>query len=254
MVREKTTLQVLRKLLVVLLAAAAILAACAPAQTTQSPEQIQAMVATSVAMTMDAQNQIASAVAMTVEAQNAQALPVLPTATSTSTAESSGPFPTLTPVLVIPTVAPSGGGGGGSTSTKPPQYACSVIDQVPQDNSPATILKLGDSLDVRWTIRNDGTKTWENGSPWSFYSSAIDTNEPANYGLTMSSIGLNTGLTADVKPGGTVTLGIEMHAPSSFEGRNPIYITTSWVLVLEGSKKYCHPWINIEVIRPGMTP
>src|SRR5690242_5119312 len=68
MLRGQTTLQAFRKSIVVALASAALLSACAPAQPTQNPEEIQAQVATSVAMTVAAQNQMGTFVAQTVEA------------------------------------------------------------------------------------------------------------------------------------------------------------------------------------------
>ncbi len=256
MVKKQTTLRAFRKSTLIVLVLAALLAACAPAQ---SQEQNQSQVQTSVVLTVQAQNNIGTFVAQTVEAQSGQQVQqVEASPTSTDT-----PVPTLTPVIIpspTPYSAPSSGGGGGSggySGSSPAtgqDYHCSVIDQKPNDNSPETILKTGDTLDVRWTILNDGTKTWDAGSPWMFYSSSVDSSVPSNYSLTMSSVGLNSGLASNVKPGDNVTLGIELTAPSSFDGRDPIHITTSWVLVIEGSKKICHPWINVEVLRPGMTP
>ena len=68
MVTKQTTLQAFRKSLLVTLALAALLAACAPAQPNQ--EQVQSLVQTSVASTMQAQNQVGTFVAQTVEAYN----------------------------------------------------------------------------------------------------------------------------------------------------------------------------------------
>lgn len=254
MVKRQTTLQAFRKSMLVVLTLAALLAACAPAQ---SPEQIQSQVQTSVAMTVQAQNQMGTFVAQTVEAQSGQQ--VQATATLTET-----PVATLTPVIISsPTpfsVAPSGGGGSGSYSSGDSSpatgqdYHCSVVGQAPRDNSPATILKTGDKLDVHWTIQNDGTKTWEAGSPWQYYSASVDSDAAADSSLPIITVGLNSGLASQVKPGDNVTLGMELTAPSSFDSKNPIHITYYWVLILEGSKKICHPWINVEVLRPGMTP
>jgi hypothetical protein len=246
-------MQALQKFMLVLLILAALLTACAPAQT---QEQIQSQIQTSVAMTVQAQNQVGTFVAQTVEAQSSQT--TLPTAT---TAPTETPVaPTLTPVIISTptsfTTSSSGGGGGGSSSTASQPYQCSVVGQTPQDNSPATILKTNDNvqLDVKWTIMNVGTKTWEAGSPWVYYATSVDSDSPADFGLTMSSVGLQSGLSAPVKPGETVTLGIQLTPPSSFSSKKPIYITTYWALVLDGVKKYCHPWINVEILRPGMNP
>ncbi len=253
MVKRQTTLHAFKKSTLVALVLAALLAACAPAQ---SPEQIQSQVQTSVALTVQAQNSIGTFVAQTVEAQSGQQTLATPTVTDTPEA-----VPTLTPVIIpSPTpyaAAPSGGGSGSYSGSSPAtgqDYHCSVVGQTPNDNSPATILKTGDKLDVHWTILNDGTKTWEAGSPWGFYSSSIDSDASADANLPITTVGLDSGLGSQVKPGDNVTLGMELTAPSSFASRNPIHITYYYVLILEGSKKVCHPWINVEVIRPGMTP
>ena len=92
-----------RKSIFALIIIAALLAACAPGL---SPEQVQGLVQTSVASTMQAQNNIATAVALTVQAQ-AQSLA---TATETPTEIPLAPA-SVTPVFPTPTsftVAPSG--------------------------------------------------------------------------------------------------------------------------------------------------
>jgi Ig-like domain-containing protein len=250
MFKGRTPLQAFRGPLAVVLASAALLSACAPAQPAPSPEEIRAQVATSVAMT--------------VAAQNTETAAAEPAATQTST-PTSIPFavPTLTPILPTATtfviVPPSGGGGGGgggggsgSGSPASQKYLCALIGQVPQDGSAATILKVGDTLDVKWTLRNDGTKTWESTWTWHFYSSQIDTNVPSNYDLTMSSVGFQTTLGKTVQPGKTITLGVELHAPN-FDGREPIHIGTAWTVIGDGVK-FCIVDINVEIIRAGMTP
>jgi len=142
----------------------ALLGACAPGELAPSAEEVAAQVATSVAMTVEAQAQIATSVAMTVEAREAEAAAALPTATETAT-----PIPTLTPVLNTATpvtlVAPTGGsssggtsgGGGGYTQY---DYSCDIIRQRPQDN---TEYRRTHTFDVSFAILNNGTKTWEAG-------------------------------------------------------------------------------------------
>ena len=66
MVTKQTTLQAFRKSLLITLAVTALLAACAPAQPSQG--QVQSLVQTSVASTMQAQNQVGTFVAQTVQA------------------------------------------------------------------------------------------------------------------------------------------------------------------------------------------
>ncbi len=245
-------MQAFRKDILVILAVAALLAACAPGQ---SPEQIQAQVETSVAITVQAQNQMGTAVAQTVAVQ-------APAATETLTPTTIPlEIPTLTPILdtstpftVVPPSSGGGGGGGGSSSSsgKKARYSCTLVGQVPGDGSPATILKVGDTLNVRWTFRNDGTITWDPTWTWEFLSSSIDTNVPSNFGLTMSSVGSQHSLGATVQKTKTITLGAFLTAPN-FEGREPIHIGTAWAVIGDGIK-LCIADINVEIIRPGMTP
>ena len=247
-------MQAFRKKTFVVFVVAAILAACAPGQ---SPEQIQSQVETSVAMTVQAQNGMGTAVAQTVAAQ-------APAATETLTPTTIPlEVPTLTPILDTSTpftvVPPSGGGGGGgggggssgSSGTKT-KYHCAIVGQVPRDGSPATILKVGDTLNVKWTFKNDGTKTWDPTWTWEFYSSQIDTNVGSNFGLTMSSAGSQHSLGVTVQKTQTITLGVFLTAPD-FEGREPIRIGTAWSIIGDGVK-FCIADINVEIIRPGMTP
>ena len=245
-------MQMIRKTMFIAVVVSVLLAGCAPGQT---PDQIAALVETSVASTIQAQNNMGTAVALTVNAQ-------MPTPTETST-PTTVPLniPTLTPIIDTPTpfVVVSSGGGGGSSSggsssstTKKSKYLCTIVGQVPGDGSRATILKEGDGLDVRWTFRNDGTITWDPTWIWEFYSSSIDTNVASNYGLTMSSVGAEHYLGATVQKTNTITLGVHLTAPT-FQGREPIHIGTAWDIDGNGSK-FCIADINIEVIQPGMTP
>jgi len=158
MKRLSIPLRVMFTLLVI-----AMLAACAPGQATPNPEEVAAQVATSVAMTVEAQAEIATSVAMTVEARVAEEAAALPTTTQTPT-----PVPTLTPVLNTATpvtlVAPSGGSGGGGTSgggNSSVDYHCDPdIRKRPLDN---TEIRRNASFDVIFTIKNDGAKTWAAG-------------------------------------------------------------------------------------------
>ena len=145
-----------------LLAIPLLLAACAPAVVpTADLELIEEQVATSVAMTVEAQGQIATSVAQTVAAQETEP-PVEPT-------ETPSPVPppaTNTPVL--PTATPlstsgsssggSGSGGGGGYSSA--KLSCDIIRQRPIDN---TEYKRTNTFDVTFAILNNGTETWEAG-------------------------------------------------------------------------------------------
>jgi hypothetical protein len=248
MLKRQATLRAFQKSIVVALAGTVLLSACAPAQPGQSPEEIQAQIATSVAMTVAAQN------AETAAAEPAATLTFTPTTVPFELATLTPILPTATTFVVVPPSGGGGGGGGGggASSSANQKYLCSLIGQVPQDGSPATILKVGDTLDVNWTLRNEGTKTWESTWTWHFYSSQIDTNVPSNFDLTMSSVGFQSTLGKAVQPGKTITLGAELTAPN-FDGREPIRIGTAWTVIGDGVK-FCIVDINVEIIRPGMTP
>ncbi len=162
MVRKRTTLQAFHKSLLVTLTLAALLAGCGLAQ--PSPEQVQSLVQTSVASTMQAQNQVSTFVAQTVEAGQPAATQQ-PVATDTPTVETTEtPLLTITPIVPIltPTSAPSSGGGGGGYVYVPPQpYSCDPdIDKRPLDG---TTIAAGDHFEIKWTIKNDGTQDWPSG-------------------------------------------------------------------------------------------
>jgi hypothetical protein len=149
-------MQAYRKLWLVFLAGA-LMAACAPAQPGQSPEEIQAQIGTSVALTVAARD------TQTAAAQPAATMTLTPT---------SVPFllPSLTPVFPSPTpfvIAPpsSGGGGGGGTSPQA-KYACNVVTR-PFDN---TEYNPGENFAIKWTIINSGTETWVAGLDLIYFS------------------------------------------------------------------------------------
>ena len=146
-----------RRLFSLTLAAIFLLAACSPAPATPTPGGIpvEQQVATSVAATvMAVQSMTAAAEPPATATEPAQ--PVDPTATAV--------LPTATP-FVIPTStsAPSGGGGGSIT----PVYACDIIRQRPFDNQ---VFRPGDDFDIKWTILNSGTGTWEAGKDLAYFS------------------------------------------------------------------------------------
>jgi hypothetical protein len=128
--------------------------ACAPAQPTQSPEDIENQVATSVALTVAAQN------AQTQAAQSAvppATNTTLPTQTEAVVPSPTAILPTATnTAVVLPT---SSGGGGGGVTVKP-EYACNPFPRLPRDN---TIFRPNDTFDIKWTIVNTGTKAMAAG-------------------------------------------------------------------------------------------
>ena len=150
-----------KRILLSALAIIFLLAACIPAQPTPSPEEIANQVATSVALTVAAQNaQTQAAQSLVPEATNT----TLPTQTEAAPAASPTPTETATAV-VLPTTS-SGGGGGGGTTLKP-EYACNPFPRKPRDN---TIFRPNDSFDIKWTIVNTGTKTMRAGLDVKFNS------------------------------------------------------------------------------------
>lgn len=116
--------------------------ACVLTQPEPTPEEFANEVGTSVALTLTA-------------------LPteIIPTDTPAPTATEFVP-PTETPTLP-PTVPPT------VTATARPEYACSIIDQRPFDDS--TFERNGD-FDVKWTLVNTGTQRWESGTYMEYLS------------------------------------------------------------------------------------
>ena len=131
-----------------------LLAACAPAPApTVSPVEIANQVATSVALTVASQN------LDTAQAQPQVTDTPLPTATPLPIDTPTAVPPLDTPTAIaIPTTVSSGGSGssGGGSSSGTSGYSCEAISRRPYDN---TIYKPGDRVDIKWTIRNNGTKT-----------------------------------------------------------------------------------------------
>lgn len=141
----------MKKFLFCALAMIFVISACAPAQPTQSPDDIANQVATSVALTVAAQNAQTQAAQSAVPAATNT---TLPTQTEAVVASPTAILPTATnTAIVLPTS--SGGGGGGGVTVKP-EYACNPFPRLPRDN---TIFRPGEPFDIKWTIVNTGTKT-----------------------------------------------------------------------------------------------
>ena len=134
-----------------LLLAILALTACIPQPATPSgpsAAEVDAMIGTSVALTI------------TAHAQTQAAIPTLtPTPTETpspTVTVTASPFPTLTPF---------------STSTKfptsaPADYACAVVNKSPGDNS---IFKPNKDFDIKFWLRNVGTRKWDKGADLSYH-------------------------------------------------------------------------------------
>lgn len=215
--------------LVSILMAISLLAACTPATVpTTSPEEIESRVATSVAMTIEAQGQIATSVALTVAAQ------VTPTpSVPTGTPSPVPPPPTVTPVL--PSATPfttggsssggSGSSGGGTTSYK---FSCDIIRQRPIDG---TEFKRTNTFDVSFAILNNGTATWDAGKDLVLLGNPEKTlvNPPGTIELP------------EMKPGDVFTVGpFDAEAPDT-PGKYVIDFK------LEGG--FCYPYVMFYVVR-----
>jgi hypothetical protein len=212
-----------------ILLAIPLLAACAPAviQTT-SPEEIEDLVATSVAMTIEAQGQVATSVAMTVAAQETEAAAAMPSETPSPLSP-----PTLTPVLTTATPFPtstssssSGSSGGGGTSSA--RFSCDIIRQRPIDN---TEYKRTNTFDVTFAILNNGTTTWDAGKDLVLLGNPGPTliNPPGTIELPR------------MEPGDVFTVGpFEAEAPDD-PGRYVIDFK------LEGG--FCYPYVAFYVVR-----
>lgn len=210
----------MHKTLIVLISTAFLAAACLPGQ---SPQEVQAQVETAVAQTMEAQQQIENSVAATVQAQNALASPTVaftPTLTSTPIL-----FPTLTPIVSTATPIPvsSGGGGGGGGGVSKAAYSCDIIHQRPFDNS--EIIHGGD-FDIKWTILNTGTKTWDPGVDVKYFS-----------GPSMSAVTF-VEIPVAMDPGDQYDIVLDAVAPEE----TGFHVMT-WVV----QGQYCYPYIAIIV-------
>ena len=241
LVTKQTTLQAFRKSLLITLAVTALLAACAPAQPSQG--QVQSLVQTSVASTMQAQNQVGTFVAQTVQAyQPAATETQQPAATATPTVETTEtPLLTLTPIipLLTSTSAPSSGGGGGYVYVPPQPWHCDPdIDKRPLDSNPP--YAPGDHFEIKWTIKNDGTQDWPAGFSLVWFSVQLSgVGVQPNPEPQISTITGPIGLPA-VNSGDTFTVPtMEGIAPSQ---------SGSWVLTwkLKGFTG-CYPYILVNV-------
>ena len=195
-----------------ILAFLALMSACAPAQVSPSAEQIQA--------------QVASAVAMTVAAQSTLLAQAQPAATETLAATQTL-IPTLTPVLPSATpltiVPPSGGSGGGGSSTQP-LYGCTFAELRPTIN----VFKPGDPFDILWLIKNTGSKSWPS-------------NKDLNF---MSGTRMTTTIFVSLPPldsGETTTVSFDANAP-----KQPGNYEMKWKV--EGG--LCYPYTDIQVGKP----
>jgi hypothetical protein len=211
------------KTLIVLISTAFLATACLPGQ---SPQEVQAQVETAVAQTMEAQQQIADSVALTVQAQQGgvQASPTADAAFTPTLTSTPILFPTLTPIVATVTPIPvSSGGGGGGGSVPKDAYSCDIIHQRPYDWS--EIIHGGD-FDIKWTILNTGTKTWDSGVDVKYFSGAQMT--------TVTRVEIPKAMA----PGDQYDIVLDATAPNE---------TGKQVMTWAVDGQYCYPYVAIIV-------
>jgi hypothetical protein len=209
----------MKKFLLSIAAMIVLLSACAPAQPTPDPQEIANQVATSVALTVAAQNaQTQAAVSPTPVVTNT----MLPTQTPEGVVPSPTPVETSTPIPTATAIAPptTVSGGGGTTTQR--EYACDIIRRRPIDN---TVFRPGDRFDIKWTIVNTGTKPMRAGLDLKY-----------NTGPQMTSRTLVE--LPELKPGEQFAVDFDAVAPDK-EG------THIMVFIVEGG--LCYPYTAIIV-------
>jgi hypothetical protein len=216
-----------------LLAAALLLAACGPKET---PEP-----------TPDA-DMIRTAAVITVEAELTQQALMNPTATSTIP-----PTPEPTPTSDIPTLIPIGEGTqaasdsgtlpGLPTATQAPPPSATAPDKAAWiSNSPTdgSVLQPGQKFDIRWTVKNIGTTTWNTTYSIRFFSGNISTDK--NF----------YNFRAETKPDGTAEFIVDATAPVA-----PGDYYTWWKLTNDQGVNFGDIDISIKVdgaVVPSATP
>jgi hypothetical protein len=182
-------------------------------QNTQSLQDTESQISTAVAQTIEAQNQIGTFVALTTEAQ------ATPTFTATPIT-----IPTLTP-FVIPTstTRPSTGGSGGGSSPAKYEYACDIINRRPLDNSE---ILHGQNFDIKWTIKNTGTKAWDAGLDVKYFSG------PQMTSVTLIEIPIK------MKPNDTYDIVLDATAPEKLG-----FQVMTWTV----QGQLCYPYVALMV-------
>jgi hypothetical protein len=210
--------QSMKRILFSAMAMIFLLAACQPAQPAPNPEDTANQVATSVALTVAAQDaQTKAAQSSVPEATNT----TLPTQTAEIPPSPTLILPTATPFVVVPPTVVSGGSGGGVPSVKP-DYACDTIRSRPFDN---TILRPNATFDIKWTIVNTGTKIMRAGLDLHF-----------NSGTQMTAV--TRVELPQMNPGDQYAVQFDGVAPAK-EGT---YVMT---FIVEGG--LCYPYVAIKV-------
>jgi hypothetical protein len=218
--------QTIKRILFTTMALIVLLTACLPQQqATQDPAEVANQVATAVALT------ISAAQAQTQAAQPLPTNTTLPTQTDSAPPSATPIIPSATPFVIVPltsTVAPSGGGGGGGGAPAPlPGWDCTPINNQPRDN---TVFKSGNEFDIKWTIKNTGTKTIPAKLDVKYFSGPIMMKVPTDTFRELP----------EIKPGETAVIIIDAVAPAE----KGFHVMT-WRV--EGNPTPCAPYVAIIV-------
>lgn len=183
-----------------------LLAGCAPHPTSPSAEQVRAQISTSVAETVAA-----------YQTEQAALASLTPTPTETPTLTPTPIFPTFTP---FPTFT--------LTATRvpytPPPYACITIGKTPPDG---TVFKPNKDFDVKFALRNIGTRKWDRGADLMFEGGTNMLRRDTRYELP------------EVPPGGTA-------GPFYFDARSPKKAGV-FTMTFKVQGGFCYPYIRIVV-------
>lgn len=190
--------QTTKRILFTAMALIVLLTACLPQQqATPDPVEVANQVATSVALT------ISAAQAETEAAQPIATSTTLPTQTDSAPPSPTPIVPTATPFVIIPptlTLAPSSGGGGGGVPAPPPALDCTPINNRPRDN---TVFRPGAEFDIRWTIKNTGTRVIPARLDVKYFSGPVMMKVPTD---TVREL-------PEIRPGDTAEIIIDAIAP-----------------------------------------
>jgi Ig-like domain from next to BRCA1 gene len=188
-----------------------LLSACTPATAQPagpSAEEMKAMVATSVELTVSAYG-----------TEQAALIPPTPTPTDTPPPTATLIFPTLTPFPTPTQYIP-----GGGVAPTPSEYACAVVNKSPADNS---IFKPKKDFDIKFYLRNIGTKRWDKGADLLFQGGTNMLTTHTAYELPK------------VEPGETV-------GPFIFDARSPNKAGV-FTMTFKVQGGFCYPYIKIVV-------
>jgi hypothetical protein len=157
--------------------------------------------------------------------------PTQPTLTPSPTATSTVIFILFTPTqMVVPTftsISSSGSGSGSGSGTSTANFACQIISVSPANG---TSMGARNDFDTTWRVKNTGQKTWDRNSVDFIYDSGTEMHKVGGYDLS-----------ANVKSGDQIDLGVDMVAP-----KNSGNYTTTWTLRV-GGDDFCKMSITINV-------